>query len=328
MLLGVLISAVCLWYALKDVDLPAMVNVMGRVGLPWVAASIVAGLSGLLVRAVRWRLLLGAIRSVEISSLASATFVGMMANNLLPARLGEVVRAWVLARREELSTSTVFASIMVERLLDALAALTIFGLCLAVLPELSGTSGLIVKRAGIILLIGVAVGMTLLALVLRSRERLLGACDRLAIQRGWTWLCRPLELLRRFVEGLRVFKSPGQIAMVAGLSLIIWMLAIVSFHVLAEGFSLGITPMQTALVFVIVLFGVAAPSAPGFVGTFHGFCVAGLGMVAGVEPTQAAAYATLLHGSQWLAINVVGVICLMANRSFTWAGVLSATRQG
>lgn len=328
LLLGGLISAICLWYALKDVDLPAMVRGMGRVGLPWVIASVVAGLVGLVVRALRWRLLLGAIRSVEIGSLVSATFVGMMANNLLPARLGEIVRAWVLARREEIPVPTVFASIMVERLLDALAALTILGLCLAALPELGGSAAGLLKRAGLVLLVTVTVGVVGLWLVLGFRERLLGACDRLAIQRGWAWLSRGVELLRRFVEGLRVFRSGAQVAMVAGLSLLIWAVAIVSFHVLAEGFALGMTPLQTALVFVIVLFGVAIPSAPGFVGTFHGFCVAGLGMVAGIEPTQAAAYATLLHGSQWVAINVVGLGYLVSDRSVTWAGMMSATRQG
>jgi uncharacterized membrane protein YbhN (UPF0104 family) len=88
-----------------------------------------------------------------------------------------------------------------------------------------------------------------------------------------------------------------------------------------------VTPAQTTLVFLVVLLGVAIPSAPGFVGTFHGFCVAGLAMVAGTEPTLAAAYATLLHGSHWLAINTVGIGCLLADRSVTWTGMTGLIRQ-
>lgn len=322
LLVGVLISTACLWYALKDVNLSAMVSGMGRVGVPWVIASVGIGLLSLVVRAIRWRVLLGAVRSVETGPLVSATFVGMMANNLLPARLGEIVRAWVLARREDISVPTVLASIMVERLLDVLAALTILGLCLAALPELGGTATGLLKRAGLVVLLAVASGIAVLWLALRFRERLLRVCDRWSSQQGRTWPSRGLELLLRFVEGLCVFKSGAQVAMVAGLSLFIWAVAIASFHVLAEGFALGLRPLQTALVFVIVLFGVAVPSAPGFVGTFHGFCVAGLGMVAGIEPTQAAAYATLLHGSQWLAVNAIGVGCLLLDRSLTWSGLL------
>jgi hypothetical protein len=300
---------------------------MASVDLTWVIASVIAGLSSLVVRAIRWRVLLGGIRSMETGPLVSATFIGMMANNLLPARLGEVVRAWVLARREAMPVPTVLASIMVERLLDVLAALTILGLCLAASPELGRSEAGLLEQAGLVVLVAVVVSVASLWLVLRSRERLLRACDRWSIQQGRAWLSRGLELLRRFVEGLCVFQSGSQVAIVAGLSLFIWAVAIASFQVLAEGFALGLRPLQTALVFVIVLFGIAVPSAPGFVGTFHGFCVAGLGMVAGIEPTQAAAYATLLHGSQWVAVNTVGIGCLVADRSLTWAGVVSFTRQ-
>lgn len=328
LLLGGLISAVCLWYALKDVNLPAMVSGMGRVGLPWVIASVVAGLVGLVVRALRWRLLLGAIRSVETGSLVSATFVGMMANNLLPARLGEIVRAWVLARREEIPVPTVLASIIVERLLDVLAALMIFGLCLAALPELDGGGAGLLKRAGLVALLAVAAGVAGLWLILRFRERLLRTCEQWSIRQNRPWVSHGLELLRRFLEGLCVFRSGAQVAVVVGLSFFIWAAAIACFHILAEGFALGLTPLQTALVFVIVLFGVAIPSAPGFVGTFHGFCVAGLGIVAGIDPTPAAAYATLLHASQWVAVNAIGVGCLLADRTLTWAGVISLTREG
>ncbi len=327
LLLGTLVSAACLWYALKGVDLVAMVSGMSRVGVLWVIASVVVGLLSLVVRAIRWRVLLSAIRSVETGPVVSATFVGMMANNLLPARLGEVVRAWVLARREQIPVPTVLASVMVERLLDVLAAMTIFGLCLAALPELSGSAAGLLKRAGLLLMLAVVAGIAGLWLVLRFRERLLRACDRWSVHQGRAWLSRGVELLRRFIEGLRVFKSGAQVAMVAGLSLLIWAVAIASFHVLAEGFALGLTPLQTALVFVIVLFGVAVPSAPGFVGTFHGFCVAGLAMVAGTDPTQAAAYATLLHGSQWMAVNAVGVGCLLADPSASWGTVVRFTRE-
>ncbi len=325
---GSLISAACLWYAFTGVDLAAIVRGMTRVGSGWVAGSILVGLLSLVIRAIRWRVLLLSVRSVNTGSLVSATFVGMMANNLLPARLGEVVRAWVLARREQLPVPTVLASIMVERLLDVLAALMILGLCLAEMPDLGGSAAGLLKRAGLLVLLAVVAGIAGLWLVLRFRERLLRACDRWSVQQGRAWLSRVVELRRRFIEGLRVFKSGGQVAMVAGLSLFIWAVAIASFHVLAEGFALGLTPLQTALVFVIVLFGVAVPSAPGFVGTFHGFCIAGLGIVAGIEPTLAAAYATLLHGSQWMAVNVVGVGCVLADRSLTWGEVIGLTRQG
>lgn len=106
------------------------------------------------------------------------------------------------------------------------------------------------------------------------------------------------------------------------LSLLIWGTAIASLYFLAEGFALGLTVVQVTVVFLVVLFGIAVPSAPGFVGTFHAFCVAALAMVAGTEPRLAAAYATLLHGIQWLAVDIVGIIFLIRDRTFSFQQII------
>src|SRR2546425_1043920 len=248
LIVGSLISAACLWYAFKGVNLSAVASAMGRVGVLWIVASVVVGLSSLVIRAIRWQVLLGAIRSVETRPLVSATFVGMMANNLLPARLGEVVRAWVLARREAIPLPTVLASILVERLLDVLAALTILGLCLASLPDLGGSAAGLLKGTGSVVLLVVSGGVAALFIAVRLRERLLQAGERWSRRLDRAWVSRGLELLRRFVEGLCVFRSGAQFALAFGLSLVIWTVSIACFHVLAEGVGLGLTPLQMALV--------------------------------------------------------------------------------
>jgi len=327
LLLGILISAGCLWYAFHGVDLSAMAAGIGQVGLAWVLTSVTGALLGLIIRAFRWRLLLAEGGIIGLWSLVSATFIGIMANNLLPARLGEVVRAWVLARREQMSVPTVLASIVVERLLDVIAALALLGLALAVSPGLGDGAAHMLKQAGVAVLLAVAVGVSVLLLAVRLRERLLRAGERWAVQAGRSWAFQSVELIRRFLEGLCALRGVLRVAAVVSLSLLIWVVSIAAFYVMAQGFHLDLTPAQTTLVFVIVLFGVAVPSAPGFVGTFHGFCVAALVMVAGTEPTLAAAYATLLHGSHWLSINAVGIGCLAADRSLTWTGLTSLVRQ-
>lgn len=327
LLLGILISAVFLWYAFRGVDLSAMAEGIGNVGLPWVLVSVVLGLVGLVVRAFRWRYLLAAGDRIGSWSLVSATFIGIMANNLMPARLGEIVRAWVLGRREGAPVPTVLASVVVERLLDVVAGLVLLGLALAAAPGLGGDAAALIKQAGIAVLILVMTAMAALVTAMRFRGRLLGFLERRATLVGRPWALRGLEMGRGFLEGLCVLRGGPRILGVAGLSLLVWIVAIASFQTMAQGFHLGMTPAQTTLVFVVVMFGVAIPSAPGFVGTFHGFCVAGLAMVAGTAATQAAAYATLLHGSQWLAVNTVGIICLLADRSVTWSGMMRIARE-
>lgn len=324
--LGLLISAACLWYAFHGVELSAVAQGIAQVGPKWVLVSVAGALLGLVIRALRWRLLLAGGEKIEYWSLVSATFIGIMANNLLPARLGEVVRAWVVARREGAPVPTVLASVVVERLLDVVVALVLLGIALAASPDLGGNAANRLKQAGIAVLLFVAVGISALLVAMQFRERFLGAIERGAARATRPWILRGLEMGKSFLEGLCVLRGGLRIAVVTGLSLLVWIVAIASFYAMAQGFHLGLRAAQTTLVFVIVMFGVAIPSAPGFVGTFHGFCVSGLAMVAGTEATQAAAYATLLHGSHWLAINVVGIGCLLVDRSLTWAGMLRFTR--
>nr|MBI3612146.1 flippase-like domain-containing protein [Nitrospirota bacterium] len=320
-------SAACLWYAFRGVNLSAMAAGIGQVGFVWVLASVAGAVFGLIIRAVRWRFLVAGGETVGSWSLISATFIGIMANNLLPARLGEVVRAWVLARRERTPVPTVLASIVVERLLDVFTALAFLGLALAVSSDLNGEAAGVLKRSGQVVLASVAVMTALLLILLAFRKRFLSVAETWTTRNGTPWASRGLELVKRFMEGLCGLRGGFHVAIVAGLSLLVWGVAIASFYVMARGFHLGVTPAQTTLVFLVVLLGVAIPSAPGFVGTFHGFCVAGLAMVAGTEPTVAAAYATLLHGSHWLAINAVGIGCLLADRSVTWTGITGLIRQ-
>jgi uncharacterized protein (TIRG00374 family) len=327
LIIGIAISLVGLWYAFTGVDLAAMASSMAHVNTAWLAASVGCSLLSLVVRAIRWRFLLAGVKPVPLGSLVSATFIGIMANNLLPARLGEVVRAWVLGRREAASVAAVLGTVFVERLLDVLTAVGILGLCLAVSPDLATGAGSLLRRSGLMVLGFAAVGGTGLVCAIWFRWRLLRATEQWGARVGHTWVLRGVELCHRFLEGLCGLRSGAGTAAVAILSVLVWAVAIAAFALLAEGLDLGLTLVQTSLVFVIVLFGVAIPSAPGFVGTFHGFCVAGLALVAGTEPTLAATYATLLHASQWLSINLVGIGFLLTDRSLTWAGLTGLSKQ-
>ncbi|TKS60320.1 MAG: membrane protein [Nitrospira sp.] len=315
---GIVLSTVCLWYAFTGVDLAGMVREIGRVGPLWVMASVAVGLLSLVIRAVRWRTLLVGGKDIGTGSLVSATFIGMLANNVLPARIGEVVRAWVLARREHAPFPTVLASIVVERLLDMLAALAILALCLTLASGLEDGPLGELKRMGFLVLLVVLGCMAALAAMVRRRANLVALVERWIQKARCQWTQRALELIHRFLDGLCAIREAAHIGAVTVLSLLVWAVGICSFYVLAEGFGMSLNWIQTSLLFVIVLFGIAIPSAPGFIGTFHGFCVAGLSMVAGIDQTTAAAYATVLHGSQWLTINLFGLGFFWADRTLSW----------
>jgi len=319
LLVGIIISVLCLWFAFKDVDVQALANSLEHVGWGWVASSILLVYLGLVIRSLRWRYLLPMAPDIRFMNLLAATFIGMMANNILPARIGEVVRAWVLSRRERVSVPEALGSIVLERLLDVIAALAILGVCVAFSPDLGDQASRLRKQAGTFVF-ALALGVIVLLVVLsRRRDSILQWGQKWSAKRAAGWARRSMDGLHKFALGLDAVRGGRQVATLAALSLLTWAIAIASFQMIAEGLALRVSPMQMSLVFVIVLFGVAIPSAPGFVGTFHGFCVAGLTLVVGMEPTPAATFATIVHGAQWLSVTVVGLLFLLVDRSLSWA---------
>ncbi len=328
LLVGGVVSALCLWYAFRGVRPAELWEGAIAVGPMWLLLSVLAALANLLVRAARWQLLLPSLPSIRFAPLASATFIGIMANNLLPARMGEVIRAWTIARQESAPMPTILGSVVIERMLDGLTTLLILGVCAALWTHPKAELSRVLQQTGLIITFVAAVALMGLVAIVRYRERVLDLFSRLARLSGPRWGPRAIELLDRFLHGLCVFSNGTQTAAVCGLSVAAWSLLILSFHLLAVGFALPVTPIQTALVFVIIMLGIAIPSAPGFVGTFHGFCVVGLSLVADVDAPKAAAYATVLHGSQWLTINVIGLVCLMRSGTISWSGMTQLAKRG
>lgn len=171
LLAGVGISGLCLWYAFKGVEFLSAINLMARVAPLYLLGSVLYGLTSLLARAVRWRMLLSGIKVVHHSSMASATFIGIAANNLLPMRLGELVRAWILARRETLPLLTVLASVGLERLMDFVSALALLAFALSMTPAVGENAAHLLYGTGITLfvLVGLAVCGLLVAIGFRRQ---------------------------------------------------------------------------------------------------------------------------------------------------------------
>jgi uncharacterized protein (TIRG00374 family) len=131
---GFLISAVCVWWELREVRAAEIIGALREShGVGFVGLMVVT-LMGFWVRSYRWRWLINIDRKLSTHGLFSATMIGFMANNLLPFRLGEFVRPMVLSRREKLSKSTLFATIIVERVVDMITLLAIFGVALWIHP--------------------------------------------------------------------------------------------------------------------------------------------------------------------------------------------------
>lgn len=301
--IALVISALCVWISMKEVDLARVAESLRNANYLGFAAVMAITILAFWVRAFRWRLLMRVDRPIGTGSLFSATMIGFMANNVLPFRLGEFVRPWALARRERMSSSMLLATIVVERAVDMLTLLAIFGIALLVSPIAENTPAGRLVQGGARLLLVLSLLLTVFVVAAERNRRLalafLGALP--AGLRG-----RAGRLLERFLDGFSLFRDVGRLLQVFALSFGMFLSFALALWI--TGWSLDIAlPWYAGLVMLVVTaIGIMVPAAPGYVGTLNIACTAGLALY-GVGKTPASAYGWFYFFSQWLPITAVGL---------------------
>lgn len=309
--LGIALSAALLWWALRGESLgPVWAAVRDADWRLWLASTAAATLIFPL-RSLRWRVILApAVGPVPNGPLWRATAVGMMANNVLPARAGELARAYALTREvPRVSFAASLASLAVDRAFDALVLL----LLLFAAPldpafpagaRVYGQSVPALARGGVVLVAVMLGGLYALVAFPAGVERLFRAVARRLVPRAEA---RGAGALRAFADGLGVLRHPGRFLAVFGWTLAHWLLAAWSLWL---GFrAVGIAAPFTAALFLnsVSSFGTALPSSPGFFGVFESVSKVCL-QVYGVPATLAVSWALGYHILTFIPITVIGAV--------------------
>ena len=310
-LVGVAVTVVLLWWALHGVSFAEVWDQIRQADPFLLAAAVAVATFGFMIRALRWDVLLSPVRKgTSLSSRFSAVSIGFMANNVLPARVGEFARAYALSRLEPISASAAFGSLVVERFLDGVVLL----LLLVIPPLMPGFPstgalsqglGAAVLRGAIMAVAVVMAGLILLAVwptaFIRYAER---AAALLPTAFG-----RPaVDALKALLDAIAVLRSPRLLTL--GL---LWTVGFWLFHGLSFWLGMLAFGIHTGLVSAwfteaVVGFGVAIPSAPGFIGTFHASANFALSDVYGVEEARSLAFAFGYHFGGWIPITVIGLV--------------------
>lgn len=308
--MGLAITLLLLWWTLHDVALPDVLRHLRQARpLPFLGAALVATATFPL-RTIRWRYLLrrnGA--APPMVPLWHATAIGFMANNLLPARAGELARTYAAARLTGVRFTTAAASIAVERVLDGLVLVGLLaaGITWGGFSEGTAVGGVPLARlARVAMWLFVPALALLLGLVhwrslaLRAARRVF---DRVMPPR---WAARVLGVLEGLLGGLDGLKSPSRLVLVLVWSLVIWLAMALSFGLGFVAFRLPVPPSAALLLMGLVAFGVAIPSSPGFFGPFEAVTRATLALY-GIGAAPAVSYAVAYHLSVFLPISVLGL---------------------
>lgn len=308
-----LVSIVLLALFLRNADLREVWTEVER--SRWDLVGLALGVTGFtyVLRALRWQYLLAPIGAVRFLTAFRTTVIGFAATALLPARAGEVLRPYLLARKEGLSATSAFATIILERVLDVMMVLLLFGVFLLVAdPEIGGADEQSfgrLKFGGLLVALGSLSALAAM-FVLAGHPSVL-----VRLERGLgRWLpgglgTRLMRLVHAFAEGLAIVRQPGRLAIALLWSVPLWLSIAAGIWAVSRAFHIELPFLGSFLIMALLVVGVAVPT-PGAVGGFHYFYRLGVVAFYGAPNDRAVGAAIVLHAVSFLPVALAGLAFL------------------
>jgi uncharacterized protein (TIRG00374 family) len=310
------VSALFMYLAFREVEWVEMTRALSGANYSLVLLGAAVGLVGFIVRAFGWKFLLAPVGRMSGWRLFPPVAIGYMANNLLPARLGEFARAYVVGKQENVSKSAALATILVERIFDGLALLIILAVVSLFFPypQWVKSGGFIVA----LIFVGLSVSLAVFSIKITWGLRVIDAAFGGLLP---DMAERMKSRLQNFVVGLDVKNHFRTSVLAFGCVLLRWAFeACIYLSVLYAMGLQDLVPVHGAL-FVMVAVNIAClvPQAPGFVGSVQLACIESLA-VFGVDREAAVAYSLLVHAAFFFPVTLAGIVCLLRSR-FSFAEI-------
>jgi glycosyltransferase 2 family protein len=306
-LLGLALTGLFLFLAVRRVDLVAFADALRHFNYGWIVPAAACTLLGYLVRTVRWQVILSGAARAPLRTLYPILMMGFATNNLLPGRLGEFWRAYLLGNKQKVRKTFALASVFVERVFDGLVLIGLLGVVSLAVPL--PVWGREVELLAAALFLGASAVVALLVWRPALARRLVGVLLRPAPARARSWVDGAFGA---FVDGLAVLRRPSVLASAAVLSVGVWLLEGSSYLVLSRGIDLGLPAgaelAAIGLTVVTINLGIMVPSAPGYVGAMEFFGTLALG-VFGADPGAALAFVVVAHAVQYSLVTTIGLVC-------------------
>jgi uncharacterized protein (TIRG00374 family) len=307
--LGIVLSAVALYFAFRGIEFAKVAESVRHADPLLLLLAVIAATCTFPLRALRWRPILDPIApGLPFAPLFSATVIGMMVNNVVPVRAGEVARAYALSRSTpRVAFPAAFASLAVDRVFDVIV---LFGLMFLAMLDASFPRDAMVRGrpvsayalSGVLLVVGLLVAMYAVVLL---PERVLALYEAVARRIAPALEARGRAAIVSIIHGLGVLRSPARFAAVFGWTVAHWLCNALAFWLAFRAFGIG-APFSAALFLQgLIAIAVALPQAPGFFGVFELFGQIGLGFY-GVPQDIGLAWAITYHALTYIPITLMG----------------------
>jgi uncharacterized protein (TIRG00374 family) len=309
--IGMAVSVVCLYFAFQGIQFDKLFEALTHMDYGWLFVTISLWCVSYAGRVFRWQTLFSPLK-VRLGNIFNALNIGYFLSNLLPARIGDFVRAYLIGDMEQVSKVRALSTVVVERLFDGLTVVMFFALSAVFVPNIPEEA----RQAAVGVALTGIVGIIVLFLLSWQKERGMVFLQRLAspfpfLQRAGVW-----HALESLIDGFAVLRSPRPILGAVLWSVYAWTLGGIMFW--AAMFAMGVRdgagvplPISAAfLVMTVTSLVVVIPSSPGYLGIFHYVAVLTLTTIYGVDKSNALSYAVVIHAVSYLWITAIGVFSI------------------
>jgi uncharacterized protein (TIRG00374 family) len=308
---GLIVSVVFLYIALRDIEFAEFVSTLRQAKPgPMIAAFVL--ITGLYtIRALRWHTIIRARYRVPYFTAFRIEMIGLFSNNVLPARAGEIVRAFFLRREANVTKSFAFGTILVDRVTDLAILLALMLVALSQLPDSSIMATVnSVEEFAFIALSGLILGMIVLVLF---RTRFVALLEKLfGCVLSKENACKLAGKFDDFSRGLEVLRNPIRLAAVLLMALTIWGGMTVGYYLIFLGLGFEVPFSAAITTIALVNLGLLVPSSPGYVGTYEFFVLKSL-EIYGVSAGAAIAFALISRMFWYLVEICVGFVMLLTS---------------
>jgi len=294
--LGIGISLLFVAYAAVKMDFRRALEVILSANALWLIPIVLLTLFAFYLRALRWWYILASTKKIPVVDVLSALCIGFMANMLLPMRTGELIRTYLVSRKEQIGLSNVFGTVVLERVYDLLATIVLFIIVMFfaspanVSPEVWAS----LKKGGITLSAAFIIAVTFMVMLVHNYTKVNSILQVFygVFPKG---IAKKTEsLVSAFRDGLRALEEGRHIIAITFYTASIWIVTIFTNLLFLPMFNLGFSPEIAVVLSLFIVFGVMVPSSPGFIGPLHAGIVIALGLY-GVDFDEALGIAIVIH---------------------------------
>lgn len=308
LLFGILLGIVLIYFSVRGINFNETLSHMKKIHLGYAALSLFFITFMQVLRSYRWGVILQPLEKINQLTLFAVTNVGFLAIAAIPARIGELARPYLIAKKSRIKMSSALGTIVVERVLDSVAVLTmtVAVLMLYDLPPWMIRSGIVFFIATILII------ACMIGLVWR-REAAAEIIDRLLHRLPGRLSQKVNPVIHHFIDGVGVITDVKRLIYLLLLSALVWLVDVAAIYTLLAAFGFHLPILAAFILMIILIAGIAIPTAPGFIGNWHFACILGLSLF-DIAKAEALSFALVYHFLSMAVVVVLGVASLPFNK--------------